>query len=81
MPELKGEEKKNIGKDIFQGWRVELETFEGPLDLLLHLIKKKNLDIYDIPIAEITEEYLKYIDLIKFLDIDRAGEFKKWLGG
>ncbi len=61
--------------EIFEGWRVELETFEGPLDLLLHLIRKKNLDIYDIPIAEITEEYLKYIDLIHHLDIDRAGEF------
>ncbi len=56
-------------------WKVDLETFEGPLDLLLHLIKKKNLDIYDIPIAEITSEYLRHVEYIKSLNLDNAGEF------
>ncbi len=75
MAELQPKNDNSARNEIFEGWRVELETFEGPLDLLLHLIRKKNLDIYDIPIAEITEEYLRYIDLIHHLDIDRAGEF------
>ncbi len=54
---------------------IHLENFEGPLDLLLHLIKKNNLDIYDIPISQITTEYLQYLDLMKSLDLDVAGEF------
>lgn len=54
---------------------VHLENFEGPLDLLMHLIRKSNLDIYDIPIAQITEEYLQYLDLIEKLNLDTAGEF------
>ena len=56
-------------------YRVNLEAFEGPLDLLLYLIKKNDLDIYDIPIAFILEEYLRYLDTIKEMDIDLAGEF------
>jgi len=56
-------------------WRVDIESFEGPLDLLLHLIKKKNLDIYDIPIAQITTEYLKYVELMKHLNLDNVGDF------
>ena len=54
---------------------VHTEIFEGPLDLLLYLIKKDNLDIYDIPIAQITHEYLAYLDIIKELNLDTAGEF------
>jgi segregation and condensation protein A len=54
---------------------VKLEMFEGPLDLLLHLIQKNDLDIYDIPIADITSEYLSYIDVMKDLNLDIAGEF------
>ncbi len=54
---------------------VRLENFEGPLDLLLYLIKKNDLDIYDIPIAQITQEYLSYLDLMKELDLEMAGEF------
>ncbi|NLO92392.1 MAG: segregation/condensation protein A [Elusimicrobia bacterium] len=54
---------------------VHTEVFEGPLDLLLYLIKKDNLDIYDIPIAQITQEYLAYLDVIKELNLDTAGEF------
>ncbi|HOX23693.1 MAG TPA: segregation/condensation protein A [Elusimicrobiales bacterium] len=54
---------------------VHTEVFEGPLDLLLYLIKKDNLDIYDIPIAQITQEYLAYLDVMKELNLDTAGEF------
>jgi len=56
-------------------YHVKLEIFEGPMDLLLHLIKKHELDIYDIPIAPITQQYLEYIDLMKSLDMEVAGEF------
>jgi segregation and condensation protein A len=54
---------------------VKLEVFEGPLDLLLHLIKKHELDIYDIPIALITRQYLDYIGLMQDLQLDVAGDF------
>ncbi len=56
-------------------YKINLPRFEGPLDLLLFLIKKNDLDIYDIPISFITDEYLKYLDKIQELDIDLAGEF------
>jgi segregation and condensation protein A len=56
-------------------YRIKLEIFEGPLDLLLHLIKKNELDIYDIPIALITKQYMGYLDLMKNLNLDIAGEF------
>jgi segregation and condensation protein A len=54
---------------------VHLDIFEGPLDLLLYLIRKSDLDIYDIPISQITSEYLAYIDLMKEMKLDMAGEF------
>jgi segregation and condensation protein A len=57
------------------GLDVRLENFEGPLDLLLFLIKKNDLEIKDIPIAHITQEYLSYLDLIKNLNLEMAGEF------
>lgn len=53
----------------------KLPRFEGPLDLLLHLIKRDEIDIYDIPIAHITNQYLQYIELMQLLDLDVAGEF------
>ncbi len=56
-------------------YKVKLEIFEGPLDLLLFLIKKEEINIYDIPIAKITEQYLEYLELMKLLDLDIAGEF------
>jgi len=56
-------------------YKVKLEIFEGPLDLLLYLIKKEELDIYDIPIAKITDQYLEYLEMMKLLDLDIAGEF------
>ena len=54
---------------------VKLPVFEGPLDLLLYLIKKDELDIYDIPIERITSQYLEYLRLIKMLDLEVAGEY------
>lgn len=57
------------------GYKVELDVFEGPLDLLLHLVKKHELDILDIPIAFITEKYLEYLDMMQALNLDIAGEY------
>jgi len=56
-------------------YRVKLEAFEGPLDLLLFLIKKSEVEIYDIPIAEITQQYLEYLEIITQLDLEGAGDF------
>ncbi len=56
-------------------YEVKLEMFEGPLDLLLHLVRKHELDIFDIPVAFITARYLEYLDLMKALNLDVAGEF------
>jgi len=58
-----------------EDYTVRLEVFEGPLDLLLYLIRKDEVDIYDIPIVDITKQYNKYIDLMRMLDLDIAGEF------
>ena len=57
------------------GYRVKLDIFEGPFDLLLYLIRKHEVDIYDIPIHDITEQFLEYLDLMKMLDLEIAGEF------
>jgi segregation and condensation protein A len=56
-------------------YQVKLDIFEGPLDLLLYLIKKNEVDIYDIPMALITGQYLEYLELMKELNLDIAGEF------
>ena len=56
-------------------YKVKLDVFEGPLDLLLYLIQKEEVDIYDIPIAKITDQYLEYLELMKLLDLNIAGEF------
>ena len=56
-------------------YQVKLDAFEGPLDLLLYLIRKSELNIYDIPISLITEQYLHYIELMQELNLDVAGEF------
>ncbi len=58
-----------------ENYEVKLEIFEGPLDLLIHLIHKNEVDIFDIPIATITDQYLEYIDIMKALNIDVAGDF------
>ena len=56
-------------------YEVKLEIFEGPLDLLLHLIQKNEVDIFDIPIATITDQYLEYLDVMQALNINVAGDF------
>ncbi len=56
-------------------YKVKLEVFEGPLDLLLYLIRKNEVDIYDIPIERITKQYMEYLGLMRMLDLEIAGEF------
>ena len=56
-------------------YQIKLPIFEGPLDLLLHLIREHEINIYDIPIAFITQQYLEYIELLKNLNLEIAGEF------
>ena len=58
-----------------EAYPVKLDNFEGPLDLLIHLIKKNEVNIYDIPIALIAQQYLDYLDLMRELDLDLAGDF------
>ena len=56
-------------------YKLRLDIFEGPLDLLLYLIKKNDIDVCDIPIAKITDQYLEYIDMMKMMDLDVIGDF------
>ena len=56
-------------------YQVRLQNFQGPFDLLCHLIEKEKIDIYDIPIAQITREYLEYLHSWEDMDIDEASEF------
>jgi segregation and condensation protein A len=56
-------------------YKIKLELFEGPLDLLIYLVKKDHLNVYDIPIAQVTEQYLQYLNLMQMLDLNIAGEF------
>ncbi|HPQ45186.1 MAG TPA: segregation/condensation protein A [Syntrophales bacterium] len=58
-----------------EAYEIKLDIFEGPLDLLLYLIKKNEVDIYDIPIALITRQYIQYIDAMQSLNLDLAGEY------
>ena len=67
-----------LPKDLYippQALEVFLEAFEGPLDLLLYLIKRQNLDILNIPIAEITRQYMVYVDIMKEMQLELAGEY------
>lgn len=66
---------ESIGLSDEGAYEVVLPEFEGPLDLLLHLVKRHELSIFDIPIAFITEKYLEYLDLMRSLDLDVAGEY------
>lgn len=56
-------------------YRINLDIFSGPLDLLLYLVRREEVDIYDISISRITEEYIRYVEVIKMLDVELAGEF------
>lgn len=58
-----------------EDYKIQLEVFEGPLDLLLYLIKRDELDIYDIPIERITNQYMQYLEMMQMLDLNIAGEF------
>ncbi len=60
---------------MVEEYKVQLEVFEGPLDLLLYLIKKEEVDIYNIPIERVTTQYVQYIELMKMLDLNLAGDF------
>jgi segregation and condensation protein A len=62
-------------ESILEEYPVRLQNFEGPLDLLLHLIKKHEVNIYDIPISLVTSQYLEYLNLMQELDLEVAGEF------
>jgi segregation and condensation protein A len=62
-------------ESILEAYPVRLQNFEGPLDLLLHLIKRNEVNIYDIPITAITKQYVEYIDLMHDMNLDVAGEF------
>ena len=73
-----GKTLRELPSDLYippQALEVFLEAFEGPLDLLLYLIRRQNLDILDIRVAEITEQYMRYIELMKALKLDLAGEY------
>lgn len=58
-----------------ENYSVELDIFHGPLDLLLYLIRKDEIDIYDIPIARVTQQYMQYIEVMKTLNLELAGEY------
>jgi len=72
---MEPEELGEPGESVGEAFRIQLPGFEGPLDLLLHLIREHKLDIFDIPIALITEKYLATLDLMRKLNLDVAGEF------
>ncbi|MBI2213711.1 MAG: segregation/condensation protein A [Acidobacteria bacterium] len=63
------------GSDEVEGYRIQLPAFEGPLDLLLHLIRKHKIDIYDIPIMLVTEQYNQYLEAMEQLDLDIAADY------
>jgi segregation and condensation protein A len=75
---VNGEPMSELPRDLYippQALEVFLEAFEGPLDLLLYLIRRQNLDILDIPLAEITRQYMQYIELMQDLQLELAGEY------
>jgi segregation and condensation protein A len=75
---VEGEPLTQLPRDLYippQALEVFLEAFEGPLDLLLYLIRRQNLDVLDIPIAEITRQYMQYILVMQELDLELAGEY------
>ncbi len=75
---VQGEAVTTLPQDLYippDALEVFLEAFEGPLDLLLYLIRRQNLDIVDIPIAEITRQYMEYIDLMKSMRLELAAEY------
>ncbi|MGM0516164.1 MAG: segregation and condensation protein A [Pseudomonadota bacterium] len=77
-PRVSGEPLEQLPLDLYipaDALAIWLEQFEGPLDLLLYLIRKHNIDILEIPVAEVTEQYLEYLDLMKSMAIELAAEY------
>src|SRR3990167_9036732 len=75
---IKGQAFTDLPKDLYippDAMKVFLEAFEGPLDLLLYIIRKQNIDILDIPIATITQQYMEYVDYVKAFSLDLAAEY------
>lgn len=75
---VRGEPLREMPQDLYippDALEVILEAFEGPLDLLLYLIKRHNIDILDIPIAEITRQYIEYVELMKIVQLELAAEY------
>src|SRR3989338_10169868 len=75
---IKGQAITDLPKDLYippDAMKVLLEAFEGPLDFLLYLIRKQNIDILDIPVAAVTRQYMEYIDLMQELSIELAAEY------
>jgi len=75
VPPPSGEESTIVPPSSGEELTIRLDAFEGPLDLLLHMIKKEELDIWNIPIAHVTEQYLEYLHIMKDLNINVAGEW------
>lgn len=78
IPKVRGQPLVKLPDDLYippDALEVFLETFEGPLDLLLYLIRKQNLDILDIPVSKITEQYMEYIQLMRELKLELAAEY------
>ncbi len=68
-------DENTLGREGTRSYTVRLDMFEGPLDLLLHLIRKNEINVFDIPIALITEQYLQYLKMMKELNLDIAGDY------
>lgn len=78
IAKVRGEALTVLPQDLYippDAMEVVLEAFEGPLDLLLYLIKKQNINILDIPVAEVTRQYIEYVDFIKGLSLELAAEY------
>src|SRR5260370_41435365 len=60
---------------VLMDYLVDVDTFRGPLDLLLYLVKRNEVDICDVPIARIADQFLEYLRLVEMIDVERAGEF------
>jgi segregation and condensation protein A len=75
---VSGESLDELPKDLYippEALKVVLETFEGPLDLLLYLIRRQNLDVLNIPIAEVTRQYMSYVEMMRALNLELAAEY------
>jgi segregation and condensation protein A len=77
-PKVLGQAMEKLPEDLYippDALQVFLDAFEGPLDLLLYLIRRQNLDILDIPILKVTQQYLQYIELMRDLRLELAAEY------